>query len=287
MTESGSLGADRSFLESINNTVDSILPLCMEDTALFNVAMTFQFEQASSKAKYDLSSGTADKLAHMKGVLDRMADLAMSVSAVVLARTTTHCAAEDASEAVSDGPCMRPASSVDDLAEGTDAWLETGAHLIRASIELLSLVLLVHAKLRPALQTYIQGKGIVSYLDSALSVPREQEIKCFQEGFKTEHVRLIANLAFENPSVAAEIVKCDGLLLKILNCTRIDEENPGMVEWAEFAIRNLCAACPDAQQMIKELSALDVSPESKKLLDGKVQYSVDPSGKVVFSNVTQ
>ncbi|EPY26609.1 hypothetical protein STCU_06169 [Strigomonas culicis] len=223
----------------------------------------------------------------MKHVLQRMIDLALSVAKSILSRTL-----ESSSKASDKGDEERQqsffhSSSVEDFAEGTENWLETGAHLSYLSVELLCFSLITHKKLCKSLQNYMLEKNIVEYLSSALSISRDHEIGYFQEGYRTEHMRLIANLSFSNPEVSSSIVRNDVLIRSILSGTKIDEENPGMAEWAEFAIRNLCGSSQEAQEAIRNMTPLGLSKESEKMLSGKVKCDFTESGKVKMSTFTQ
>lgn len=278
--------ANNEVLQKISSNVDTILTFCTSDVELRNFALKFQFEQAAEKAAYNGGDST-DGLLHMKHVLQRMTDLALSVAKSILSRTLESASKAAAKENEDSQREFFHSSSVEDFAEGTEAWLETGAHLSFLSVELLCSTLLTHKKLCKTMQNYMLEKNIVEYLANALSISRDHEIGYFQEGYRTEHMRLIANLSFSNPEVSSSIVRNDELTRSILSGTKIDEENPGMVEWAEFAIRNLCESSREAQDTIRNMTPLSLSEESEKMLAGKVKCDFTDDGKVNMSTLNK
>lgn len=286
-------GADPEVLGQINRCVDAVVALCKTDEEIRNFALKFQLEQAVDKAAYEAEGG--NRLGHMEKALQRMADLALAVAKTVLRRTTLDFG-EQPPRSGSVGksssylqsptsPDMFQCSSVADMAAGTEAWLESGARLSFESVQLLSLVLLAHPRLRPALQVHMLEREMVAYLDEALAVPKEHEYGYFQEGHKTEHMRLIANLVFENAKAAREIVHRNRLMQEILKGTKVDEDNPGLIEWAEFTIRNLCETNQEARDKIKNLTPIGLAKESEEQLRGKVDCSFTEDGKVKLSTV--
>ncbi|CCW63551.1 unnamed protein product [Phytomonas sp. EM1] len=274
--------ANQEVLEMISKNVDTILALCSADSELRNYALKFQLEQAADKAVFDSGGETVSKIEHMKKVLRRMVDLALAVAMHILERTKNDkgnmsIELDTVSQPSTD---LLQSSSVEDFTEGSCAWLEIGAHLSYVSTDLLSLVLVSHSNLRHSLQMYMLGKGVLNYISDALNITQEHEITYFQEGYKTEHVRLMANLCFDNVDCSKAIVGDDNILIKILSATRIDEENPGMVEWAEFAIRNLCASTYEAQEKLKQLKPVRLTDDSKQLLNGRATHSFNNAGKL-------
>ncbi|EPY26139.1 hypothetical protein AGDE_11521 [Angomonas deanei] len=199
--------------------------------------------------------------------LKRMSVLALSIAKHVLWRTKNFSTVQSKTKDVS----LIQASSVEDFSEGTDAWLETGAHLSYASVNLLATVLHVSPRICNELQMFLYEKSIIEYLSEALAISRDHELSYFQEGYRTEHVRLIANLAFSNTVVADSIAADVTLLSSVLSGTKIDEENPGLVEWSEFAVRNICDSSASAREKIKKLSPAEIDPKTKapKILENQ------------------
>ncbi|CCW71349.1 unnamed protein product [Phytomonas sp. Hart1] len=274
--------ANKDVLEMISKNVDTILALSSADPDLRNYALKFKLEQAADKAVFDSVSETVDEMEHMKKVLERMINLALAVATHILKRTLNdkrniNIELDSVSQISTD---LLQSDSVEDFAEGSYGWLEIGAHLSYVSTDLLSLVLVSHTKLRQPLQMYMLEKGMLHYISDALNIQREHEITYFQEGYKTEHMRLIANLCFDNTDCSKVLVGDDNILKEILSATRIDEDNPGMVEWAEFAIRNLCVSTYEAQEKLKQLTPVRLSDDSKQCLNGRATYSFDHSGKL-------
>eukprot|EP01065_Artemidia_motanka_P026982 TRINITY_DN32219_c0_g1_i1.p1 TRINITY_DN32219_c0_g1~~TRINITY_DN32219_c0_g1_i1.p1 ORF type:complete len:316 (+),score=77.12 TRINITY_DN32219_c0_g1_i1:78-1025(+) len=114
-----------------------------------------------------------------------------------------------------------------------------------------------------AVQQHCLSEGLVQLLSRMWGIPREMELLRYAEGYRSLIVRVIANLVYGCPE-AAQVVKQEGMLDAVLGATRIDEENPGIREWAAFCIRNLCAD-PSVQQHIKELRAQRLDPVGEEI----------------------
>ena len=52
-----------------------------------------------------------------------------------------------------------------------------------------------------------------------------------------------------------------------------------MVEWAEFAIRNICESSPSARDKIRKLAPQGLTEESRKMLGGRYNCSFSTTGK--------
>ncbi|PWV10706.1 hypothetical protein C3747_66g35 [Trypanosoma cruzi] len=290
--------ADTEVLRLISAKVDSLLILCETDSELRNYALKFKLEQAVDKTAFQAKREEGEEMLHFQRVLQRMADLALSIAPHIVRRTGRHLKAKYASG--NDKTCSEASStcaefmdtdgiprnsSVEEFRDGSEAWLETGAHLSHVAVELLCLILVSHPRLVKALQMYLMERDVLSYIEDALSIPREHEIAFFQEGHRTEHMRLMANLTLDNVEACSFIVSNSALLSAVLTSTRFDEENPGMVEWAEFCIRNLCCCTKEAHEKIRRLMPVGISDESKELLSsGRVDCHLNSEGKLVLSN---
>eukprot|EP01059_Diplonema_ambulator_P019666 TRINITY_DN33295_c0_g1_i1.p1 TRINITY_DN33295_c0_g1~~TRINITY_DN33295_c0_g1_i1.p1 ORF type:complete len:289 (+),score=80.57 TRINITY_DN33295_c0_g1_i1:43-909(+) len=114
------------------------------------------------------------------------------------------------------------------------------------------------------LQDYFLEEGIIGTLIAMYNIPREVELRRYGEGYKTCIMRVIANSSYENHNVTAYLLE-HGFVPSILSATKIDEENAGLREWAEFTIRNI-TAYPPVVTFIRELKAQRISPESAKEL---------------------
>ncbi|KAI8800249.1 spinocerebellar ataxia type 10 protein domain-containing protein [Cladochytrium replicatum] len=95
---------------------------------------------------------------------------------------------------------------------------------------------------------------------------------------KTEAVRVIGNVSYGCQCVQDEVRRLGGLIL-VLELCNYDESNPYIREHAIFAIRNLCEANTENQNVIAQLEArkatLDVERSS-----GDVEAVLDESGRV-------
>lgn len=267
---------DQSVLAKISSHVDTILALCSSDDELNKFALIFQVKQAASQATF--AAGETDEVtrwAHLEGVLKRMIDLALAVAHHILQRTTTDMKRHSITPETDDHMCSHVSnasrsstmlvrtSSVDEFSVGSEPWRESGGSVSYAAVELLSDILVIHDEVRQRMQQYMFEHGILDYLSSALNIGREHELVFFRERYKTEHIRLIANLCYDNSTISASIVKTPVLMREILSGTCIDEENPGMIEWAKFATRNLCMATPEARQLISQMQPINPAEQSK------------------------
>eukprot|EP01061_Rhynchopus_euleeides_P005728 TRINITY_DN14911_c0_g1_i2.p1 TRINITY_DN14911_c0_g1~~TRINITY_DN14911_c0_g1_i2.p1 ORF type:complete len:308 (+),score=136.44 TRINITY_DN14911_c0_g1_i2:65-925(+) len=114
------------------------------------------------------------------------------------------------------------------------------------------------------LQNYMLEEGIVETLIQMYTIPREVELLRYGEGYRTCIMRVVANATYDNSTVTAYLLE-KGFVPSILSATKIDKENGGLREWAEFTIRNI-TAYPPVVSYIKELKAQRVSPDSEKEL---------------------
>lgn len=282
-------------LAKIGPKIDDILSICLASfDNLRDLGFKFQYEQAAEKAAYQSGETKPEPMVQLTHVLYRMVDLTLGTAKTVYDQTLVEwrrrkCDGERnsptsplASSQSMTSPEVLRNSSVEDFNEGSSAWVERGAHLSLLSLEVLSSILLAHAALRKSIQKYMLEYSVLDYLEKIFEMERDHELAFFPEGFKTECVRLIANLTFDSAEVNAALAGRDTVLFGILSATRIDEENPGMVEWAEFAIRNICEASSAARDKIRKLAPQGLTDESRTMLGGRYNYSISNSGKVQF-----
>ncbi|CUI15011.1 Hypothetical protein, putative [Bodo saltans] len=257
---------------------------------------------------------------HLQQTLKRMLDLSATVAAHVL-RTTTQLngsgsqsplggsftSARQASPSPpspSDSPSFASpesagmasfrASSVDDISMD-EAWMECGAHLMHCCVEIMGLVLIVHEGLRSELQLHlINNLSALRYIHDALSISKEHETSYYASGFRTNVMKLVANVSFENESTSESICRYRGdetsasLLSFILCSTKIDDDNPHLVEWAEFAIRNLMSSSEFGREEMMKMRAVSVDEGTRNLMKhSKVEHVLDvETGKVVTKKVS-
>ncbi|KAH9598349.1 Ataxin-10 domain [Trypanosoma melophagium] len=287
--------ADAATLQHISSKVDALLMLCETDGELRNYSLKFKLEQAVDKTAFEAKREAGEEMLHFRRVLQRMADLALHVAPHILRRVRKYVKGKNLSQndnlscdrmntdtLSTHSSSLQRSSSVEEFCDGSEAWLESGAHLSYTAIELLCLILVSHPRLVKPLQMYLFESRILEYIEDALSISREQEITFFQEGYRTEHIRLIANLTLDNEEVCSAIVSNSAILSAILTGTRFDEENPGMVQWAEFSIRNLCCCISEAREIIRRLTPISISDESKELLFCKVDCHINQAGKLAI-----
>jgi ataxin-10 len=280
-------------LAKIGAKVDDVLAICLASfDNLRDLGFKFQYEEAAKKAAYQQGEVKPDPMVQLTHVLCRMVDLTLGTAKVVYDQTLAEwrrrkCEGERnsptsplASSQSLTSPEVLRNSSVEDFNEGSPAWVERGAHLSLLSLEVLSSILLAHVALRKTLQKYMLDYNVLDYLEQIFEMDRDHELYFFPEGFKTECMRLVANLTFENTDITSALVARESFLLSVLSATRIDEENPGMVEWAEFAIRNICASSTAAKEKIRRLAPQGLTEESRAMLGGRYNCTFSNSGKL-------
>lgn len=269
----------KASLQEINEKVECILDLCQKDPDLKPFALRFQFEHAAAKAAYHGSS-SEEQVAHMKKTLERMVDLALDNALLILNRSVfSRKPNEEYSLNPSSSPNVLRVSSVDDFTLDGDLGKECRANVSYLCVELLSLLIVVVDTMGTHVQNYLCERDVVTFLAMSLGVSKEVELEYFVEGHKTEVLRLLANVVYGNSAVCEMIVEKDDLLLQILASTRIDEDNPGSCEWAKFAIRNICGLSIIAQERIKQLEPLAMTPESSKMMANRYSSSFTPEGQ--------
>ena len=250
--------ADNSVLADLTTNVDRIVHLGHVDTILGLAVVKFQLDHQTLKCDYH-SDQDESASKHLYAVLDRMMDLSFTVSWYVMKRVTKLIRSPSPNSSDSFGDSPRPNkidrnSSVDDLLnEESDFMLEAGANLFHAAICCSSLCIIAHPVLRSEVQEALVDKGFISLVEEALAVSVDNELRYFAEGFRTNLIMLLANLTYENIRASESILKMDKLTTHIYQSTRVDENNPGLAEWAEFAVRNICRSCPEGCEIFKKL----------------------------------
>ena len=272
--------AETAIMQEMSRHVDQLISVgSVFDNDVQSYCVKFQMEHASAKAEYqqskseNLFEATCDFLSpemdHLRRVLVRMIDFAAAVCQHVL-RKCRSCnirrspsfarSASDSSDrsqaSGEDQQTLRAAAgSVEDLGS-EEFFVESGANLMHSGLEVMSLALLVHPALRSILQSHLMDHcEMSSYLSDALRIPKDQELSYFAEGYKTDHMKLVANLAFEHKAASKSFSTVE-FLTEVLNGTKQDDDNPGMAEWAEFALRNICSTSEEARERIKSMKQL-------------------------------
>lgn len=275
---------NKEILKEITEKIDIILDLSRKDTDLQPFIIAFQFEQAADQAIFEKSKD--DPVLHLERVLKRMAKLAVDIDVCILNRTSVQAERKTQSpqrEQLYSTSELMKISSADDFSCGEDSLREQNANIFFFCTSVMSLLILANDTLRKKLQNYLLEENILKFIIQALKINKEHELYYFVEGHKTELLRLLANLSYQNSRVCASISDNEEVLLAILSSTKIDEDNPGMGEWAKFTIRNICEGSDEASQKIKKLKPLEVDPESERLRCKGFSYSFTPKGKCRIS----
>jgi hypothetical protein len=162
--------------------------------------------------------------------------------------------------------------------------LQDNAEAMYAAVQVLASSLLVDENQRRRIQDVQLEYGVVALVNQLLAIPKAIELRFYAEGYRTDIVNLMANLSFENEAVARAVLHEEGLLPRVMEGTRIDEDNPGQAEWAEFALRNLCKD-KDVSDYIRELAPLRVDDDSQKVLQrSQLSASFSAEGKVTVAS---
>jgi ataxin-10 len=260
---------NRDAVRTVAGRIDELVVLAQTDADLRMACVKFQMEHAASKASFD---GTGER-EHLFATLCRMVDLSNNVASIVLQRAVGAATPKSTSPVSPRADEMPPpggaagisaaapagmgaqASSVDDLA-GSGMCNERDATVMQHCCRIAALAFLVSEELRPSLQQHALDGGLLDVVRGALCIQRLIELRFFAEGFKTEHMNILSNFTFGNKAVCDAVAADEELVLAILGATRIDEENPGLVEWAEFTLRNVCGMSPAAADVIKSQKPL-------------------------------
>lgn len=104
------------------------------------------------------------------------------------------------------------------------------------------------------------------------------------EGYRVDALSPLANAMFGRPNVSDMVYKLNGTSV-ILACTRGEDGDDYLREWALWAVRNLCAGSDEARREIEELQP-QVAADSHSLAAAGLNVEVDlETGKVKVGNV--
>lgn len=261
----GSLTIDKNVLEDLNDSVNKVLNIACLNSSLKSITDTFQQEHDADKVSFGLDD--ADNESHFRRTLERMIDLSVSLSCELLQRSVD-LSKENSSScifSVSLAASQLSGNKTISFPDDSVSWRQQSATLTFLCASILSLAVLVSPELRKQIQVFILKRHVLEYVSEALTVSKEHEMSYYIEGQKTELVRLLANITYKNKEIC-DIFSCNHqLLFSLLSSTQIDENNPMIGEWAKFTVRNLCELSVMAQERIKTLKAISLSPESEKL----------------------
>ena len=302
--------ANSAVLREISELIDSVLTMSQPDPELRMHCIKFQVEHAAAKAEYQCARGGGEGISdsacsspapalssdmlELKWALQRMIDLASAISQSIISRSirgfrdTSPSMASSVDSPYSDNSSIprtddglgRFSGSVDEFANDHEMRVEIRANVMHGVLEIMSQSLIVHPALCGLLQAYmVCEKGLIPHLSELMCLEKEVELTCFTEGFKTDVMKLVANVTFENAEASNAIGVDQRFLNEILSATRIDEENPGMVEWAEFAIRNVCQSSTVARDHLKKLQPTALHSQSTAAM-GNPDYQFDDMGKL-------
>lgn len=127
----------------------------------------------------------------------------------------------------------------------------------------------------------LMARGLVSIISRCLRWARHREGDAVH--FRGDLLRLIANVTCDNPQAQTEFGE-QGVLLAILEETRIHEDNPCVREWAIVCLRYLTDKHPRNQQIIADLQMQGVANEAE-LEDLNLKVQMTAGGKVRVSNL--
>ncbi|XP_057312087.1 ataxin-10-like isoform X2 [Hydractinia symbiolongicarpus] len=99
-------------------------------------------------------------------------------------------------------------------------------------------------------------------------------------GFKRDLVRTIGNMCYKNKKMQDKVREFDGIR-STLNACNIDERNPFILQWAIFAVRNICEDNIENQELVGSVEKqglarnhfLTDSNITTNIVDGKITIS--------------
>jgi len=104
--------------------------------------------------------------------------------------------------------------------------------------------------------------------------------KSVLNGLKSESIRILANLAYNNKHCQDLVRQVGGLALILSNCM-FDDDNNYLREWSILALRNLCLENTDNQQFVASLKALAVPPKVQQEMSRQgFRVEISPEGTV-------
>uniref|UniRef100_A0A915J7H2 Ataxin-10 domain-containing protein n=1 Tax=Romanomermis culicivorax TaxID=13658 RepID=A0A915J7H2_ROMCU len=103
-------------------------------------------------------------------------------------------------------------------------------------------------------------------------------------GLKQNLVNLIANISYKCPKIQHKGFELEAIYL-ILDCTKLDPNNPFLTQWAILAIRNLLENCAENQTLVNQMKANSIADGLDEEFFQKLNVApmLNPNGKVVFA----
>lgn len=256
-------------IKEISNCMAQLVSLTQSDPDLGKECMRFEAEHATARAQYEEEPGNDGDgggvtaplperaLAQLHSALERMADFALSCARVALRRGSS-CSPFSCDPTSVNAPHPVEAarsSSAEEFNCGTTA-TERNASIMHYALQVAVLVLVAHEPFRQQLQnTMVDSLHILEYVVEALELDRTLELSRFAEGYRTSHMNLLANLTYRNNAVCCTVATHDPLMHAIISNTFLDEANPGLAEWSDFVLRNVCVYCQEGRDCIAALRA--------------------------------
>lgn len=118
------------------------------------------------------------------------------------------------------------------------------------------------------------GKESTNIFSPSDSLKAEGDIEHMTEGFKSHLIRLIGNLCYKNKENQDKVNELDGIPL-ILDSSNIDDNNPFMMQWVVYAVRNLTEDNSQNQDVIAKMEEQGLADAS---LLKKMGFEIEKSG---------
>ncbi|XP_052604514.1 ataxin-10 isoform X2 [Peromyscus californicus insignis] len=122
---------------------------------------------------------------------------------------------------------------------------------------------------------HVIGKDTTNIFSPSDSLKAEGDIEHMTEGFKSHLIRLIGNLCYKNKENQDKVNELDGIPL-ILDSSNIDDNNPFMMQWVVYAVRNLTEDNSQNQDFIAKMEEQGLADAS---LLKKMGFEVEKSGE--------
>ncbi|CAO2601356.1 Atxn10 [Lemmus lemmus] len=122
---------------------------------------------------------------------------------------------------------------------------------------------------------HVVGKDTTNIFSPSDSLKAEGDIEHMTEGFKSHLIRLIGNLCYKNKENQDKVNELDGIPL-ILDSSNIDDNNPFMMQWVVYAVRNLTEDNSQNQDFIAKMEEQGLADAS---LLKKMGFEVEKSGE--------
>lgn len=172
------------------------------------------------------------------------------------------------------------------LASSLSTELEDEVHLLLKTLSLMCIVTSMVHKYDQIRKNEKLLESVIGLLNQKQLAKQEKKIKENlpdqhpEVGFERDLVRVLGNMIYENKLIQDKVRELKGIEI-LLNACNIDSSNPYIMQWAVFAIKNLCKDNINNQKYIKRLDAQGLASNEilaqnsleARLVDGKIKIA--------------